>query len=114
MEGLHEHPVEGERQQPGSSNWRAISSACREAWGPRAARVPRDSRAIVARSRARAAWCVPGGRAVRVRSAAATICAACAGSSERVQIAGTSYAPITRAVSSASPNSSAAATAIPR
>ena len=42
------------------------------------------------------------------RSAAATIAAACASSSDRVQIAGTSYAPITRAVSSGSPSSSAA------
>ena len=40
--------------------------------------------------------------------------AACSWSSERVQIAGTSYAPITRAVNSASPNSSAAATAATR
>ena len=49
--------------------------------------VPRDSSAIVASSRARArAWVACGS----ARSAAATIAAACPGSSERVQIAGTS------------------------
>ena len=101
VEGLHEHAVEGERQQRGIVQ--AAGDLLGLPGGLRArapTRVPRDSRAIVASSRARAASCAPGGRAARVRSAAATICAACSGSSERVQIAGTSYAPITRAVSS--------------
>src|SRR5947208_2625561 len=81
-------PFSAKASKAGSPRRRAIRAASWAASGPRAARVPRESSAIVASSRARVAWDEPGRRAAKARSAAATICAACAGSSERVQIAG--------------------------
>ncbi len=106
-------PLRAKASSAGSPRRRASVSASAAARPARLPGSPRDSTAIVARSLARSAS-RPAGSAVSVRSAAAMIRAAAAGSSERVQMAGTSKLPMTRAVSSGSPSFSAASMAATR
>ena len=102
-------PLSAKASRPGSSTRRAICSASRAAAAARGSDDPLVSRAIVASNLARIEAPGSEGKVVSAFSAAATTAAALSGSSDRDQIAGTSYDPITLAVRPRSPSSSAAA-----